>query len=181
MRRRLVHAQRAASFSTRIAAALNSAVPDFGSVASIVSWFTSTSSGKWKVMNASPARRDGSIRTGASTVPRRDETRTTSPSETSSRSASSGERSSDSPRWSGERYRFDCAPVLKDSRRRPVVSRIGKSASSASKGGFASTTLNGASGPSTGSAHSRPWRKSDPGCSSSGHGHWSPRSASSRS
>ena len=30
------------SFSTRIAAALNSAVPDFGSVASIVSWFVST-------------------------------------------------------------------------------------------------------------------------------------------
>ena len=30
------------SFSTLIAAALNSAVPDFGSVASIVSWFVST-------------------------------------------------------------------------------------------------------------------------------------------
>ena len=56
--------RRVAIFSTRIAAALNSAVPDLGSVASIVSRLTSTCSGKWKVMNASPARSDGSIRDG---------------------------------------------------------------------------------------------------------------------
>ena len=70
---RAVSTRADSSFSTRIAAALNSAVPDFGSVASIVSWFTSTSSGKWNVMNASPARSESSIRTGASTAPRRDD------------------------------------------------------------------------------------------------------------
>ena len=36
--------------------ALNSAVPDFGSFASIVSTFVATSSGKWRFMNASPGR-----------------------------------------------------------------------------------------------------------------------------
>ena len=45
-------------FSTRIAAALNSAVPDFGSVASIVRRFVATSSGKCSVMNVSPGRSD---------------------------------------------------------------------------------------------------------------------------
>jgi hypothetical protein len=44
------------SLSIRTAAALNSAVPDFGSVASIVSTLVSTCSGKWKVMNTSPGR-----------------------------------------------------------------------------------------------------------------------------
>ena len=53
-----------ATFSTRTAQALNSAVPDLGSVTSIVSRLTSTSSGKWNVMNASPGRSDGSMRTG---------------------------------------------------------------------------------------------------------------------
>src|SRR5206468_10473244 len=48
---------RSASFSILIAVALNSAVPDFGSVASIVRMFVSTSSGKCSVMNASPGRR----------------------------------------------------------------------------------------------------------------------------
>ena len=46
--------------SRRIAVALNSAVPDFGSVASIVSTFVATSSGKWRFMNARPGRRFGS-------------------------------------------------------------------------------------------------------------------------
>ena len=67
------------SRSTRIAVALNSAVPDFGSVALIVSRFVSTSSGKCSVMNASPGRSDGSMRTGAMTLPRADDTRTRSP------------------------------------------------------------------------------------------------------
>lgn len=49
-----------ATRSMRTAAALNSAVPDLGSVASMVSRLVSTSSGKWKVMNTSPGRRDGS-------------------------------------------------------------------------------------------------------------------------
>ena len=52
--------------------ALNSAVPDFGSVASMVSTFVSTSSGKWSVMKARPGRSAGSMRTGASTEPRRE-------------------------------------------------------------------------------------------------------------
>ena len=50
---------------------------------------------------------------------------TISPSARLRRATSSGESSSASPRWSGDRYRFDWAPVLKDSSRRPVVSRIG--------------------------------------------------------
>ena len=43
--------------SRRIAVALNSAVPDFGSVASIVSTFVATRSGKCRFMNARPGRR----------------------------------------------------------------------------------------------------------------------------
>ena len=43
-----------ASFSIRIAVALNSAVPDLGSVASIVRLLVVTSSWKWSVMNARP-------------------------------------------------------------------------------------------------------------------------------
>ena len=46
----------------RSAVALNSAVPDFGSVASIVNRFVSTSSGKWNVMNTSPGRSPRSTR-----------------------------------------------------------------------------------------------------------------------
>ena len=72
-----------ASLSTRIAQALNSAVPLLGSVTSIVSRFVSTWSGKWNVMNASPGRSDGSMCTGVSTEPRREETRTISPSSSS--------------------------------------------------------------------------------------------------
>ena len=48
----------AVSLSTRTAQALNSAVPLFGSVTSIVSRFVSTWSGKWNVMNVSPGRSD---------------------------------------------------------------------------------------------------------------------------
>src|SRR6185295_2015284 len=59
----------ACSLSIRIAVALNSAVPDFGSAASIVSRFVSTSSGKCSVMNARPARSAEETYTGASTSP----------------------------------------------------------------------------------------------------------------
>src|SRR6185437_14969809 len=111
------------SFSTRIALALNSAVPDFGSVASIVRMFVCTSSGKWNVMNASPGRSVGSIRTGAMTVPRREVIWTRSPSSTPSCSQSSGERSRLSERRSGDVKPLDCTPVLYESSRRPVVSR----------------------------------------------------------
>src|SRR6516162_6177308 len=68
--------------SSRIAVALNSAVPDFGSVASIVSTFVATSSGKWRFMNASPGRSVASYRAGASTEPRRETIRTREPSAT---------------------------------------------------------------------------------------------------
>ena len=64
------------NLSMRTAAALNSAVPDFGSVASIVSTFVSTWSGKWNVMNTSPGRSASSTWTGTSTDPRRLETTT---------------------------------------------------------------------------------------------------------
>ena len=46
------------TFSTRTAAALNSAVPDLGSVASIVRRLVATSSGKWRVINVSPRRNE---------------------------------------------------------------------------------------------------------------------------
>jgi hypothetical protein len=55
-RRRMLHY----TASTRIAVALNSDVPDFGSVASIVSTFVATRSGKCRFMNASPGRSVGS-------------------------------------------------------------------------------------------------------------------------
>ena len=87
----------------RIAVALNSAVPDFGSVASMVRTFVSTSSGKCSVMNARPGRSVSSIRTGATTEPRRELiAHVLARRSTPSRSQSSGERSSDSPRRSGE-------------------------------------------------------------------------------
>ena len=92
----------ACSLSIRIAVALNSAVPDFGSAASIVSRFVSTSSGKCNVMNARPARSAEEMYTGASTSPRRDDTRTRSPSTTPSASASAAESSTASGRRSGE-------------------------------------------------------------------------------
>ena len=92
----------ACSRSTRIAVALNSAVPDFGSVALIVSTLVSTSSGKCSVMNASPGRSDGWTRTGAMTLPRADDTRTRSPVSTPSSSASCADSSSSSPRRSGD-------------------------------------------------------------------------------
>ena len=53
---------------------MNSAVPDFGSVASIVSRFVSTWSGKCSVMNARPGRSALEMCTGATTSPRRDDT-----------------------------------------------------------------------------------------------------------
>ena len=171
------------SFSMRIALALNSAVPDFGSTASMVSAFTSTSSGKCNVMNARPARNPSSIRTGATTAPRRDTTRTRSPSATPTVAASSGERSIVSPRRRGDENRPVCTPVLYESRRRPVVRRIGYASSSRSTGGEWCTTENGAGLPrSAGSAlHRRPCRYGGSSECSFGHGHWMPPSVSSRS
>ena len=82
----------------RTAVALNSAVPLFGSVASIVMMLTSTSSGKCNVMKTRPGRSPGSIRTGASIVPRAELIDTISPSSMPSASASSGDTSIVSPR-----------------------------------------------------------------------------------
>ena len=59
-------------------------------------------SGKCSVMNTSPGRRPRSMRTGVWSDPRLELTRTTSPSTTPSRSASSGDTSIDSPRRSGD-------------------------------------------------------------------------------
>ena len=85
-----------AASSTRTAHALNSAVPDLGSEASIVNTFVATSSGKCSVMNTTPARREVSVRARTSSAPRREVTRTMSPLAIPKRVASSGDRSSDS-------------------------------------------------------------------------------------
>src|SRR5581483_4174117 len=168
------------SASTRIAVALNSAVPERGSVASIVSTFVSTSSGKWRFRNASPGRSVASTATGASTEPRREVTTARPPSTSPKRAPSSGEtRSASPPTCSGELNPLVWTPVLNDSSRRPVVRRSGNSASSSSTGGECSTAVNGA-GSSTTSSHSRPCRNWSPGWSSSQHGHWMPPSASRR-
>ena len=71
-------------------AALNSEVPDRGSQASLVNTLVSTSSGKWKVVKASPAGRSGWSRTSISTDPRGELTRTRSPSATPRSAASAG-------------------------------------------------------------------------------------------
>ena len=84
-----------------IAVALNSAVPDLGSQASSVSTLVATWLGKCSVMKASPARSISSMWTGASSDPRRDDTRATSSSAKPSRAASSGERLSVSGRRIG--------------------------------------------------------------------------------
>ena len=85
-----------------MAVALNSAVPDFGSVLLMVRMFVSTSSGKCSVMKASPGRSAWSTRTGASTAPLREVMRTRSPSVTPSSAASVVDSSSSSGRRSGE-------------------------------------------------------------------------------
>ena len=87
-------------------------------------------------MNARPGRRPGSSRTGASTEPRREVTRTISPCSTPEprrRPRATGRASRRDAAASGSR--FDCTPVLYESSRRPVVSRIGNSSSSSSIGG----------------------------------------------
>src|SRR5439155_54186 len=75
----------------RIALALNSAVPDLGSVASMVRMLVDTWSGKCNVMKARPGRSDASKRTGTSTEPRRELARTLSPSKTPRLAPSAGE------------------------------------------------------------------------------------------
>src|ERR1700693_1250174 len=88
-----IHYVRAAvaSLSMRMALALNSAVPDLGSVASMVRTLVATWSGKCRVMKASPGLHDASKRTGTSTDPRRELTSTRSPSAIPSRAPSDGE------------------------------------------------------------------------------------------
>ncbi len=74
----------------RTAVALNSEVPANGSMASIVSSLVAICSGKCSVMNARPTCRPASKRTGAVMAPRREVTRTRSPSARPSRRASDG-------------------------------------------------------------------------------------------
>src|SRR6185312_4373754 len=166
--------------STRTAHALNSAVPERGSVASIVSRLTRTWSWKWNVMKTRPARSDVSMCAGATMLPRREVMRTRSPSPMSRRRASSGAMSSVSPRLSGDVYPAVCTPVLYESRRRPVVSVNGYSSSGSSTGGSYSVSENAALGNPTGSAHNRACRNCAPGSCSFGHGHWMPSNSSSR-
>ncbi len=90
-----------------------------GSQASMVSWFTSASSGKWTAMKASPGRSPGSRRAGTTMLPRRDVTLTGTPSSTPSRSASSGARSIDPLILRGDSYLPDWTPVLYESSRLP--------------------------------------------------------------
>ena len=49
------------AYSILMAVALNSAVPTSGSVASMVSTFVATSSGKWKVIKVRPGRSPSSM------------------------------------------------------------------------------------------------------------------------
>jgi hypothetical protein len=148
----------------RTAAALNSAVPERGSVASIVSRLVSTSSGKWKVMNTRPGRRPGSMRTGAShgAAARRDAHHLAVGDAVSAR-----RRPATVDRLAAAQRRAklpDCTPVLNESSRRPVVSRSGYCASVAPRpAARRARTWNGAGGPSIGSAHSRPCRNGEPG------------------
>src|SRR5450432_603073 len=100
------------TFSIRIAVALNSEVPDLGSTASIVRSLVATSSCAWTDKNASPGRSAVSKRTGATTVPLRDVTRTRSPSCSMYCRPSSGETSSAVARLRGEAYFPVCTPVL---------------------------------------------------------------------
>ncbi len=93
----------APSFSIRMAVALNSAVPDFGSVASIVRRLVATSSWKWRVMKVRPGPErvvdpDRHLDLAAA----RDDAHALALVEAEP-ATSSGEMSSDSPRRSGER------------------------------------------------------------------------------
>ena len=84
--------------SIRTAVALNSAVPDFGSVASIVSRLVSTSSGKCIVMNTRPGRSPASIaRRRLDRTPARRRPGPPRRRRRRARSASSGDRSIVSP------------------------------------------------------------------------------------
>src|SRR5216683_3876102 len=91
-----------AILSTRMALALNSAVPDLGSVASMVSTLVATWSGKCSVMKARPGRSVASKLTGTSTDPRRELAFTRSPSAIPKRAPSAGESRRASPLRSGD-------------------------------------------------------------------------------
>ena len=149
--------QRLARASTRIAVALNSAVPERGSVASIVSTFVVDLVGEVQghereagaqVRVERDRRLDRAAPRGDARAARRRRGR--------SARASSGEtRSASPPTCSGELKPPVCTPVLYDSSRRPVVSRSGNSSSSRSTGGACSTAVNGAGAPRRGSSQSR--------------------------
>ena len=89
----------------RTADALNSAVPDLGSMASMVSRLVSTSSGKCIVMNTRPGRSAGVDAHRRDDVPRRDDDPHLLTVLDARAAASSGETSIVSPKRSGERTR----------------------------------------------------------------------------
>ena len=172
--------RRHGSRSTRTAQALNSAVPDSGSVASMVSTLVVTSSWKWSVMNTRPARSERSMWAGATTLPRRDVIRTGSPSAC---------RAARHPRARCPASRPGAAATCsRRSARRCCRNRAGGRSSAGTDtrrrrvrpAGRAPRRENGAGGPSTGSSHSRPCRNCSPGCCSSEQGQCRPPSFSSR-
>ena len=156
----------ASSFSMRIAVALNSAVPDFGSVASIVSRLTARDlvlEVQGHERQARPERRvdpDRDLDLAAA----RDDPDDLAVGQAVGRrilgarveALAAAQRRGVAAVWT---------PVLYESRRRPVVRRIGKSSVSLSTGGSWSTGMNGTRLPGTGSSHSREWRNSSPGWS----------------
>ena len=98
----------------------------------MVSRLVATSSGKCRVMNASPGRSVGSKRDRRlDRAAPRDDADALAVGDAVALAVLGRDGSSVSPRRSGEAKPPVCTPVLNESSRRPVVSRIGKSSSRA--------------------------------------------------
>src|SRR3984957_7166165 len=100
------------AFSTRIAVALNSAVPDFGSHVSRVGMLVSTGWGNGGLMTAGPSGSVTSTLTGAVIVPRREEILAIASLARPSLAASSGDRFTVSLRRSGVENWLVATPVV---------------------------------------------------------------------
>ena len=163
---------RSATGSTRTAHALNSAVPDFGSDASIVSRFVATSSGKCSVMNTMPgAQRRVDARRRDDAAAARDDARPLR--RRRCRAARRPRARCRASRRSGaaSRSRPSARRCCRTRAAGRSSARSGNSASGCSTGGSWCTTQNGAGRPPRGTSHRRPCRNVSPGCDSSGHGH----------
>ena len=168
--------------STRIAVALNSAVPDFGSVASIVSTFVATSSGKWRFMNASPGRSVVVVAHGRlDRAAPRDDAHALAVGDAVALAVLGREQ--DRLAADVERRRVAAGlhagverlepPPGRQAQREVVVEQVDRRSSARPAGT--------ARGSSTTSSHSRPWRKTARrDRSRPQHGHWMPPSSSSR-